>query len=152
MAAVLAMGLSASPAAPQSNVPLEVIGPDGQTSVMTRSEIEALPQSEILTTTIWTDGTIRFSGVPMARLLEHAGAEGTVLIMTALNDYSIEMPMGDLEADAPIVATRMNGQPMSVRDKGPYWVVYPFDDHPKYQTETTHARSVWQLARISVIE
>jgi hypothetical protein len=45
----------------------------------------------------------------------------------------------------------MDDRPMSVRDKGPLWVVYPFDDVPAYQSETIYSRSIWQLDRIEVV-
>ena len=43
-----------------------------------------------------------------------------------------------------------NGEPMSVRDKGPLWVVYNFDSNPEFQTEVMYSRSIWQLDRIVV--
>ena len=41
---------------------------------------------------------------------------------------------------------------MSLRDKGPLWIVYPFDSNPSYSTEVTYARSIWQLDRIEVLD
>ncbi|OZA14153.1 MAG: hypothetical protein B7Y02_04980, partial [Rhodobacterales bacterium 17-64-5] len=54
------------------------------------------------------------------------------------------------EADllVPILAYEMDGAPMNVRDKGPIWVIYPYDDDSAWRTGTTYARSVWQLDRI----
>ena len=43
-----------------------------------------------------------------------------------------------------------NGEPMSIRDKGPLWIIYPFDDNPDYQTEVIYSRSIWQLDQIHV--
>jgi hypothetical protein len=45
----------------------------------------------------------------------------------------------------------MDDRPMSVREKGPLWVIYPFDDVPEYQNETIYSRSIWQLDRIEVV-
>ena len=39
---------------------------------------------------------------------------------------------------------------MSVREKGPLWIVYPYDSNIAFQTETIYARSIWQLDRISI--
>ena len=49
-----------------------------------------------------------------------------------------------------VLAFLRNGDEMSVRDKGPLWVVYPYDSTPEYQSELIYSRSVWQLARIEV--
>ena len=129
---------------------LTLVTSDGEEHAFHLDELDSMQQVEFSTTTIWTEGTARFSGVSVMRLLESVGAAGETLRMSALNDYSVEMPVADLEEDAPIIATRMNGEIMPVREKGPYWVVYPFDSNPKYQTEATYARSVWQLKMLTL--
>jgi hypothetical protein len=50
-----------------------------------------------------------------------------------------------------MIAFRMNGAPMSVRDKGPLWIVYPYDSDPRFQTEIIYSRSIWQLDRLEVL-
>lgn len=125
---------------------------DGIQHSFTLDALDALPQVAFTTSTIWTDGDITFSGVSLKALLTSVGANGATLEMTALNDYAITMPIADLEDAAPIIATRMNGETMPIRDKGPYWVVFPFDQSPKYSTETNYSRSIWQLNRLKVTE
>ena len=114
--------------------------------------LDALGQVEFTTTTIWTDGQTRFSGVPLKALLTQLNVNGSSVEMVALNDYAVTMPLDELEDGVPIVATRMNGETMSVRDKGPYWVVFPYDSDPKYSTETNYSRSIWQLNRLKVLD
>jgi len=131
---------------------LEVSGLDGSSKVFTFEELEALPQTTFETETIWTDGDQEFTGVSLAALLREADVDGETLRMTALNDYAVEMPMDEIGDEFPIVAIRLNGDTISVRDKGPFWIVYPFDSAPEYQTETTFSRSVWQLKALTVTE
>nr|WP_255522161.1 molybdopterin-binding protein [Paracoccus sp. NBH48] len=76
--------------------------------------------------------------------------EGTVSAV-AINDYAVQIPVDEVTADYPIVAFQQNGQAMSVRDKGPLWVIYPYDSDPALQSEVTYARSIWQLVRIEVV-
>ena len=114
--------------------------------------LDAMDQVTFTTTTIWTDGDVEFSGVPLKALLDHVEADGSTVEMVALNDYAVSMPIDALEDTAPIVATRMNGETMSVRDKGPYWVVFPYDSDPKYRTEPIYALSIWQLNRLKVVD
>ena len=40
---------------------------------------------------------------------------------------------------------------MTVRDKGPFWIIYPFDSNPDYQSEVIYSRSIWQLNRLEVL-
>ena len=72
--------------------------------------------------------------------------------MKALDGYAISMPIADLEDNAPIISTRLNGEIMSIRRNGPYWVVFPYDIDPKYQTEVNFGRSIWQLTHIRVVD
>lgn len=116
------------------------------------ADLDAMAQASFATTTIWTDGEVTFSGVPLKALLAGLDADGAQVEMVALNDYKVVMPLADLEDSAPIIATRMDGETMSVRDKGPYWVVFPYDQDPKYQTETIYAFSIWQLNRLKVVD
>jgi len=112
--------------------------------------LEAMAAVQIETSTIWTQGPQRFEGVPLVTLLDRVGAEGTVIAASALNDYTVEIPISDAVEGGPIVAFRQNGEALSVRDKGPLWLVYPYDANAAYQTEVIYARSIWQLARIEV--
>ena len=143
-----------SPALAQDGMHLQVLANASQktSTAIDLRELDQLEQVSFSTTTIWTDGEIAFSGVPLKALLEHVGAEGSSIELIALNDYAVSMPISELEDEYPIVATRMDGKTMSVRDKGPYWVVFPYDADPKYRTETMFSRSIWQLNRLRVIE
>jgi hypothetical protein len=112
--------------------------------------LEALPVTTFKTKTTWTEGEKSFTGVSMQALLAAVGATGTVAKSIALNDYGVDIPVADAVADGPIVAYLMDGQPMPVRDKGPLWIVYPFDAKPEYRTEETYSKSIWQLSRIEL--
>jgi len=116
------------------------------------ADMDAYPQIVFETATIWTDGIVQFSGVPLAELLDESGIDGGTLRLTALNAYSIDFPVAEIGEEFPIVATRLNGETMPVRDKGPFWLVYPYDSDPAFQTETIYARSIWQLHSIEVVE
>ena len=153
-ASLVATLMSTAPILAQDTLALEVTAQDTQTAptVLSLDELDTFEQVSFKTTTIWTDGEVVFSGVPLKALLEQLEAEGETVQLIALNDYTVSMPMSELEDYAPIVATRMNGQPMKVRDKGPFWVVYPFDLDEKYRTETVFSRSIWQLNRLKVMK
>jgi hypothetical protein len=113
--------------------------------------LAAIGRDEIVTSTIWTDGPHRFSGVMLRDLVDYLAIEAGTLRLHALNDYAVEFPTEEATDDAPILAYEMDGLAMSVREKGPIWVLYPFDDGPEYRTDTTFSRSIWQLDRIDVL-
>lgn len=122
----------------------------GDTAVLDLAMLEQLGSETIETTTIWTEGKQVFTGVPLVTLLDVLGVDEGTLHATAINDYTIEIPVEDVVPGGPMMAYLANGEPMSVRDKGPLWIVYPYDSNPEYQSETAYSRSIWQLDRISV--
>lgn len=114
--------------------------------------LEEMGATEIETSTIWTEGTQTFEGVPLDVLIDRLEIEGETLSAVAINDYAVEIPTSDAVEGGPIIAYKMNGNPMSVRDKGPLWVIYPYDADAAYQTEVIYSRSIWQLDRLNVAE
>ncbi|MBC7675491.1 MAG: molybdopterin-dependent oxidoreductase [Rhodoferax sp.] len=113
-----------------------------------QAHLAAMPQHSFTTSTTWTDGVPTFQGVLLKDYIAALGATGTTIKLTALNDYQISMPMADVKDDGPLLAYLMDGKPMSLRDKGPIWLVYPYDANADYRTEVAYARSIWQLDRI----
>lgn len=112
--------------------------------------LDALPQRSTVTATPWHEGRPTFSGPLLSAVLDAAGAEGGTLRLVALNDYAAEMPRSDALDIPVILATRIDGQEISVRDKGPIFVIYPFDEQPELFNEIYFNRSVWQVATIEV--
>ncbi|MEQ9695956.1 oxidoreductase [Shimia sp. SDUM112013] len=114
------------------------------------AELKEMGAVTFQTTTPWTEGEQSFTGVPFATLVSGLGLADGTLLVTAVNDYAVEFPVGDALKDGPVIAYLRNGAPMSVRDKGPLWIVYPYDSKAEFRTETVYSRSVWQLDRIVV--
>jgi len=113
--------------------------------------LKAMAATDITTSSIWTDGIHVYTGVLVRTLAEQIDAGNHALKFHALNDYSIIIPASETTEDAPLLAYEMDGQPMPVRDKGPLWVIYPYDGGAEYRTDTTFSRSIWQLDRIDVV-
>ncbi len=114
--------------------------------------LQALGTTRFETSTIWTEGPQIFEGVSLATLVKELGITGSVLEATAINDYFTEVPISDAVEGGPIIAFRQNGEVLSVRDKGPLWIVYPYDSDADYRSKVIFARSVWQLDRIEAVD
>jgi hypothetical protein len=128
---------------------ISVTNKDG-TAQFDRAMLEALGMVSFTTKTPWYPDAVTFEGVPLAKLLDAVGANGERLIAVALNDYAAELPIKDIRDTGVILALKRDGAYMPVRDKGPLFIVYPFDDHPELKSQTYYSRSVWQVARLEV--
>ena len=144
---VIGLGTSA-----QAEETLLTVTFDGKTQTFDRAALEAFDLEVIETTTIWTNGAQTFEGVSLAAITDAIGAEEGKLLATAINDYTVEIPLSDAVENGPIIAMKLNGEEMSVRDKGPLWIVYPYDANTDYRTEVIYSRSIWQLDRIEVVQ
>lgn len=112
--------------------------------------LATLPVAEFETSTIWTEGMQRFRGVRMVDLLAHLGVTDGQLQLTAANDYSIEIDVESFRPDGAILAYERNGAPMTLRSKGPLWLVYPYDSSPEFRSEVIYSNSIWQLDRMAL--
>jgi len=117
-----------------------------------RAMLEALAHRTTTATTPWFDSARDFSGPLATAILDAVGAQGSTLQVVALNDYAAEVPVADVQSFPVIFATHLDGEMMSIREKGPLFMIYPFDEHPELYNEVYFGRSVWQITRIEVIE
>lgn len=95
-------------------------------------------------------GTHHVKGVLARDLLKHYGATGTVLRVTGLDGYVIDVPLNDLLQYDVVLANEIDGKELSVRDRGPAWLIYPVSQHPELDDPIYAARAVWQVTRIEV--
>ena len=155
LALALALGITAAHAqsAPPEQKPiLDVEGnvKEGKALAFDRKELEKLGVTTIRTTTPWHDGVQTFEGVPMVTLMKEVGAKGAKVQVMALNKYRTEIPMEDFARHQPILALKRDGKYMDVRDKGPLFIIYPFDSNPELKSEQYYSRSAWQVRSITV--
>lgn len=112
--------------------------------------LSSLPEHRIETRTPWTNGIARFDGVRLRDVLAAVGANGNSLFAEAINGYRIEFPISDADEFGVLLAMRMDGKPLSRRDKGPLWIVYPRDSIAEIRDERYDSRWVWQLHKLEV--
>jgi hypothetical protein len=151
------MGMRAARAleAPTGTVVLTLSGRlrspnDGTLAQFDMPMLERLPQTRFSTRTPWYAQAREFTGPLLRDVLRAAGAHGTQLRATALNDYRVDIPFDDAQRYDVVVARLLDGAPMAVRDKGPLFVVYPFDALPELRNAVYYSRSAWQLRSIEV--
>lgn len=120
------------------------------TAQFDRAMLEALGTVVVETTTPWHNGVTKFEGVSLDVLMKSVGAQGQTVTAIALNDYVTTIPIEDFAKFGTILALKREGEYMSVRDKGPLFIIYPFDDNPDLQNQVYFGRAAWQLAKLIV--
>lgn len=113
-------------------------------------DLAALPQVSHVIDTPWTEPGQDFAGPLLTDILDHVGARAQErIIVTALNAYEASIPVDDLETLPVILAIHRNGAPMSVRENGPAWIIYPLQQ-ADLRTESVYAKMVWHVTTIDV--
>lgn len=140
---------------PSGPVLLSVTGQIEHTNAPGRADLDyalllALGPRSLQTTTPWTDGTPVFRGVLVRDILHFLGATGEAVRATAHNDYRVEIPISDFLDYPVLLAYEMNGKRLSMRDKGPLWIVFPRDQFPEFRNRRTERKMIWQLMRLQV--
>lgn len=113
--------------------------------------LNAMPQKKIMTKTPWDKVAKTFSGPLLRDVLLAVQARGQILHALGLNEFSVFIPAADAENYDVVVATRVNGELLSIRSRGPLMIMYPFDSEPTLQKSSYYERCVWQLRRLVVL-
>ncbi|HLO94841.1 MAG TPA: molybdopterin-dependent oxidoreductase [Burkholderiaceae bacterium] len=112
--------------------------------------LAALPQHSITVNTPWYPEAHKFTGPLLRDVLALAGARGGSIEAYALNDYRVSIPMDDVLRHQVVLARLIDDQPMSVRDKGPLFIIYPFDEDRRLRSSLYYSRCAWQLKALEI--
>ncbi|SEK35635.1 hypothetical protein SAMN05216359_101539 [Roseateles sp. YR242] len=112
--------------------------------------LERLPQKSFQTLTPWYAKPRKFTGPLLRDVLAAVGSNGQTIEARALNDYRVTIPVADIQRFDVIVARLMDDKPMSLRDKGPLFIIYPFDEHTELRNSVYYGRSAWQLKSLEL--
>lgn len=115
-----------------------------------RTQLEALAPTVVETSTPWTEGKQRFDGFPIAALFDRIGVTGDTVRAVAINDYAVTMPIDELVKAGAFVAIRQNGEVMKIRDRGPLWIIFPYDRDPRLTGDDFLNWSIWQLKSLEI--
>ncbi len=122
----------------------------GEEARFDRVMLEALGVHKLSTSNPFETGVQVFEGVLLRDVLRRVGASGDMLAAFALDGYTVEIPVADVAKYDVLLAMTWNGETMTVRRKGPLWVIYPVDRHKELRSESYSNRTIWQLKRLVV--
>ncbi|TKV09339.1 oxidoreductase [Citrobacter sp. wls619] len=128
---------------------IENTNEDGK-AVFDIASLEKLGSVSFQTTSPWYNGRTTFTGISLQKLMDYVGANGSVVKVTALNDYTNVIPLSDFKKYNVILALKINGEYMRIRDKGPLFIVYPYDSIPELNNQIFYSRSAWQVSSMKI--
>lgn len=128
---------------------IENANEDGK-AVFDIASLEKLGSVSFQTTSPWYNGRTTFTGISLQKLMDYVGAKGSVVKVTALNDYTTVIPLSDFKKYNVILALKINGEYMRIRDKGPLFIVYPYDSIPELNNQIFYSRSAWQVSSMKI--
>ena len=121
---------------------------DGQHQVLSFENLHGLVQYDLTTSTPWYDNETTFRGPLMRDVLALANFNSDTILATAVNDYRVEIPMQDVLEHDVVLAHTINAQRLTIRTRGPLFVIYPFDQVAGLRLSTYYSRCIWQLTHI----
>lgn len=154
-AAAFACGTALAQNAPRAAAPRPVLEISGKVATapvqLDMAALQRLPQKSFKTNTPWTREPHTYSGPLLRDVLALAGAQNPVTIKAvALNDYQISIPAEDAAKLDVIVAHQIDGKAIPVRERGPLFVIYPFDSSTELRSTRYYERSIWQLKSMRI--
>lgn len=116
-------------------------------------DIQSLPKTSYTTELPWSKGESEFTGVKLSTLLIHVYGDIPAQIdISGLNNYHALVTRPDIVKYQPILAYQKDQHYLKIRDKGPYWVVYPLNLYPELNRSAYHAQMVWQVNEIKLVK
>lgn len=116
----------------------------------TLQQLQALPQYEMKVKTPWTTDSHIYKGPYLEDVFALAGIEGNRLTMFALDHYRVSFDFQRIKKYKPILALQVDGELLTIRSKGPIWVMLPLDDFKALGEAIYQDYLVWQLVKIDV--
>lgn len=153
--ALLLTGASHALDAPKGKVILSLTGNIQFKNAGDRADFDmemlaALPQHSFSTSNPWYKESKKFTGPLLRDVLAVAGAQGSLLKAEALNNFKVEIPLADTRQFPVVLARLMDDKPMLIREKGPLFIIYPFDTNTELHSARYYSRSAWQLRSLEV--
>lgn len=141
--------------APQGEPILWVSGKLSHSNSASGIELDEAMLQVLNTGTIHTNNHVieqvtEYSGPTLTSLLDYVGATGTQIKVTAWDEYVVTIPIADIKTYQVLLATHEAGKRMTIDDKGPFFIVFPFSDYPELRNDYYYSLSIWQVKEIVI--
>ena len=127
-----------------------IAGPHGVIK-FTRADLEAMQQVEITTSNAFMDHPATFRGPSAYALIDQIGRAGAnVVRLSSANEFFIDVDIAELADYGVILAIEVDDKRLTMRDRGPIWLMYPVDQFEELQNPSMNNRLIWHLQTIEL--
>lgn len=136
--------------APAQQQPLLTLSGQAGKIKLTLSEIERLPMQQATMRTKWgMSGT--FQGVLMSDLMAAGKFDKNAkrIVFHTHDNYVAGLSKGEFDNSPALLATRFNGQPIPMDNKGPFILIWPEKAEAVLQGKALLSSWIWSIAEIS---
>lgn len=133
----------------QAEILLTLESNSGYRQVFSREELESLPQESFTTSTPWTNNIHTYQGPRLSLITDNFLQPFKSIKVYGINGYAYDIKEKELKKYPFILAMKQDGKRMALRNKGPLWVLLPFNQYPKVDSKDEMLNKfVWQVNRI----
>lgn len=136
---------------PQANQqPLLTLISKGKSTRLTLSDIERLPMKQTTLETKWgMNGT--FQGVLLSDLMAtyHFDKDAKHIVFHTTDNYAAGLSRTEFNSSPAFLATRLNGQPIPLNNKGPLILLWPAKAEAVLQGKSLLSSWVWSISEIA---
>lgn len=118
----------------------------------TLTQLQHLPQHEIRTKIPWTNETHTYRGPYLEEIFTLAKIKGEWLTLYALDHYQVSFNFKKIKMYKPILALQVDSKPLTIRTKGPIWLILPMSDYKELSAAIYNDYMIWHLIKISIEE
>jgi hypothetical protein len=122
----------------------------GNTLTFDMPTLEKLGLVKYTVTDPWLQTEVTYTGVLLLDLLKVAGAPETTTAVSvvALDGYSADIPVSEIETWPILLATQADGQHLTIDSNGPTRIIFPYDTHP--DIAAARNMSVWNIESLEI--
>lgn len=135
---------------PARQQPQLVLSGKGSQVRLKLSDIERLPMHQSTLQTKWgMNGT--FQGVLMSDLMAAGKLDRNAkrIVFHTHDNYVAGLSKGEFDNSPALVATRFNGQPIPLDNKGPFILIWPAKAEAALQGKAPLSSWIWSISEIS---
>lgn len=119
---------------------------------ITVSDLEKLLTTEYEVHDPYLGSPVVYQGVLLREFVKAYGQPETVFLkIRAIDDYKAEFSKDEWHQWDIMLATRMAGKQMGLREKGPVKIVMPYDTAKEMNQTLFNPKWIWQINRIEFI-